>query len=167
MRLRAMLASDWPAVADIYRDGIATGNATFNTEAPTWEAWDRGHLATCRLLAVEGDLVLGWTALSPVSDRCVYGGVAELMVYVRATARGRGVGRALLAALITASEAHGLWTLQSGIFPENHASIVLHERAGFRLVGRRERLGRMATGEWRDVLMFERRSQTIGTGGGT
>jgi len=161
MVLRAMNSSDYPAVADIYREGIATGNATFNTDAPSWEAWDTGHLAACRLVAVEGSRVLGWTALSPVSDRCVYGGVAELQVYVSASARGKGVGLALLDGLIAAAEKHGIWTLQAGVFPENTTSVALHERAGFRLVGRRERLGQMH-GQWRDVLLLERRSAKVG-----
>lgn len=158
-----MESADWPAVADIYREGIATGHATFNTEAPSWEEWDRSHLAACRLVAVDGHEVLGWAAMIPVSDRCVYSGVAEESVYVSARARGRGVGRLLLEGLIAASEGQGIWTLQAGIFPENTPSIALHERLGFRLVGRRERLGKMASGQWRDVLMLERRSPTIGT----
>jgi phosphinothricin acetyltransferase len=157
-----MTPSDWPSVAGIYREGIATGHATFNTDAPTWEEWDAGHLAHSRLVAAEGEEVLGWAALIPVSDRCVYAGVVEESVYVGARARGRGVGRALLEGLIAASEERGIWTLQAGIFPENIASIVLHEKLGFRLVGRRERLGRMASGEWRDVLLLERRSTKIG-----
>ena len=158
-----MAASDWPAVAGIYREGIATGHATFNTEAPSWEEWDRAHLAACRLVAVDGLEVLGWAAMIPVSDRCVYAGVAEESVYVSARARGRGVGRLLLEGLIAASEGQGVWTLQAGIFPENTASMALHERLGFRLVGRRERLGKMASGQWRDVLMLERRSPTVGS----
>jgi len=162
MLLRAMNSSDWPAVARIYREGIATGHATFNTDAPTWEEWDRGHLAHSRLVAVGGDEVLGWAALIAVSDRCVYAGVAEESVYVGAGTRGRGVGRALLEGLIAAAEAQGIWTLQAGIFPENVASVELHEKLGFRLVGRRERLGRMASGEWRDVLLLERRSMKVG-----
>jgi L-amino acid N-acyltransferase YncA len=156
-----MTAADYPAVAEIYREGIATGHATFNTDAPSWEQWDTGHLTHCRLVAVDGERVLGWAALSGVSDRCVYGGVAEVQVYVAAAARGKGVGLTLLEALAAASEAHGVWTLQAGIFPENTASVTLHERAGFRLVGRRERLGQMK-GWWRDVLLFERRSSTVG-----
>ncbi|HEX5005035.1 MAG TPA: GNAT family N-acetyltransferase [Gemmatimonadales bacterium] len=161
LQIRPMTAADWPAAAEVYREGIATGDATFNTEAPSWESWDRGHLAPCRLVAVQGGEVVGWTALTPVSDRCVYGGVAELAVYVAARARGRGVGRALLDALVAASEAAGIWSLQAGIFPENAGSVKLHERAGFRFVGRRERLGQMG-GRWRDVLMFERRSRVVG-----
>ena len=162
MILRPMTPVDYPAIADIYRVGIATGNATFNTDAPGWEAWDKGHLAACRLVVVEGERILGWTALSPVSDRCVYGGVTELQVYVSASAQGKGAGLALLQGLIAAAEAHGIWTLQAGVFPENTASVSLHERAGFRLVGRRERLGQMADGRWRDVLLLERRSSTVG-----
>jgi phosphinothricin acetyltransferase len=162
MLLRAMTPADWPAVAEIYREGIATGHATFNTDAPTWEEWDPGHLVHSRLVALDREGVLGWAALIPVSDRCVYAGVAEESVYVAERARGRGVGRALLEGLISASEGQGIWTLQAGIFPENTASVALHEKLGFRLVGRRERLGRMATGQWRDVLLLERRSTKIG-----
>jgi len=162
MLLRAMTPADWPAVAEIYREGIATGHATFNTDAPTWEEWDAGHLAHSRLVALDREGVLGWAALIPVSDRCVYAGVAEESVYVAERARGRGVGRALLEGLIAASEGKGVWTLQAGIFPENTASVALHEKLGFRVVGRRERLGRMAGGEWRDVLLLERRSTRIG-----
>ena len=157
-----MTPDDYPAVAAIYREGIATGNATFNTEAPGWEAWDRGHLADSRLVAVDGGRVVGWAALSSVSDRCVYGGVAEVQVYVGASARGKGVGLALLTGLSAESERHGIWTLQAGIFPENTASVAVHERAGYRLVGRRERLGRTAAGTWRDVLLLERRSPVVG-----
>lgn len=161
-QLRPMTPADWPAVARIYREGIATGHSTFNTDAPSWEEWDAGHLAHCRLVAEGDGQVLGWAALIAVSDRCVYAGVAEESVYVGEAARGRGVGRTLLAGLIAASEAHGIWTLQAGIFPENTVSVELHEKLGFRVVGRRERLGRMASGRWRDVLLLERRSTTIG-----
>ncbi|MEZ4413611.1 MAG: N-acetyltransferase family protein [Gemmatimonadales bacterium] len=162
--LRAMTPGDFPSVAAIYREGIATGHATFRTEAPTWEEWNGGHLAHSRLVAVDGEQVLGWAALSGVSDRCVYGGVAEVQVYVAAAARGKGVGLALLTELSAESERHGIWTLQAGIFPENAASVALHERAGYRLVGRRERLGQMASGVWRDVLLLERRSPVVGQG---
>lgn len=157
-----LLPGDWEAAAAIYRQGIATGNATFEQEAPAWAAWDRGHLPAPRLAArgASGAL-LGWAALSPVSGRCVYAGVAEVSVYVAEAARGQGVGRALLAALVAASEAAGIWTLQAGIFPENAASVALHHRCGFRTVGRRERLGRMG-GVWRDVLLLERRSAVVG-----
>jgi len=157
-----MTPDDWPDVARIYREGIATGHSTFNTDAPSWEEWNAGHLAHCRLVAEERGEVLGWAALIAVSDRCVYAGVAEESVYVGERARGKGVGRALLEGLIAASEARGIWTLQAGIFPENTVSVELHEKLGFRLVGRRERLGRMASGRWRDVLLLERRSSTIG-----
>jgi L-amino acid N-acyltransferase YncA len=156
-----MMAADWPRVRAIYDEGIATGDATFQTEAPPWDAWDAGHLPHSRLVACQDGVVLGWAALSPVSARRVYSGVAEVSVYVAAQARGRRVGLALLQRLIGESEEHGIWTLQAGIFPENRASIVLHERCGFRLVGRRERLGQMR-GRWRDVLLLERRSITVG-----
>jgi len=156
-----MSAADWPAVRRIFREGIATGHATFESEAPPWEAWDAAHLEEPRLVAEEDGEVVGWAALSPVSDRCVYGGVAEVSVYVAEGARGRGVGRALLSELVRASEEEGIWTLQAGIFPENRASIHIHERCGFRTVGVRERLGEMH-GEWRDVVFMERRSDVVG-----
>lgn len=133
------------------------GEATFEAEVPGWEHWDSSHLIEHRLVALRDGEVAGWAALSPISDRCVYGGVAEVSVYVTAGARGQGVGRALLEALVASSEAGGIWTLQAGIFPENEASVRLHERAGFRVVGRRERLGRLR-GAWRDILLLERRS---------
>lgn len=155
-----MTAADWPAVRAIYLEGIATGNATFETAAPDWAEWDAKHLSHCRLVARESGVILGWAALSPVSSRCVYGGVAEVSVYVAGSARGRGVGRQLLGALIPESEQHGIWTLQAGIFPENLASVELHLRAGFRMVGRRERIGRLH-GTWRDTVLLERRSQRI------
>jgi phosphinothricin acetyltransferase len=159
--LRSMRPADWPPVRAIYAEGIATGDATFETQAPSWDAWDAGHLPHPRIVAAREREVLGWAALSPVSGRCVYAGVAEVSVYVAARARGRGVGRCLLEALIAESEANGIWTLQAGIFPENGGSAALHERCGFRVVGRRERLGRMA-GRWRDVLLLERRSKVTG-----
>ena len=155
-------ATDWEQVRTIYLEGISTGVATFETDAPTWEKWDAGHLRKMRLAAREGDVILGWAALSPVSDRCVYGGVAEVSVYVAETGRGRGVGRALLEALVEASERNGIWTLQAGVFPENAASVKLHLRCGFREVGRRERIGRL-NGTWRDTLLLERRSRSVGT----
>lgn len=158
-----MVAEDWPAVRRIYAEGIATGDATFETSPPQWDAWDAKHLPHARLVAVsEGDIV-GWAALSGVSDRCVYAGVAEVSVYVAASARGRGAGGRLLAALIAASEQAGIWTLQAGVFPENAASVAIHVRSGFRIVGQRERLGQLA-GRWRDVLLLERRSRAVGGG---
>lgn len=159
--LRRMQADDWPAVRRIYEQGIATGHATFETAAPGWESWDREHLEDCRLVAEREGVVVGWVALSPVSGRCVYAGVAEVSVYVAAAARGQGVGRRLLQALVACSEEAGLWTLQAGIFPENEASLRLHRACGFRVVGRRERLGQLH-GAWRDVLLLERRSDVVG-----
>jgi phosphinothricin acetyltransferase len=157
-----MTPDDWPNVRAIYLEGIATGNATFETDAPSWEAWDRAHVADPRLVARDADgSVLGWAAVTPVSGRCVYAGVADLSVYVSAAARGRGVGRALLTALIQSSERAGIWTLQAGIFPENAPSLALHRACGFRDVGRRERIGKM-NGVWRDVLLLERRSGSAG-----
>ena len=156
-----MTAADWPDVQRIYREGIATGLATFETDAPEWDDWDGSHLEECRLVARLDGEAAGWAALSPVSDRCVYGGVAEVSVYVSPAHAGKGVGNALMSALVAASEAAGLWTLQAGIFPENEASIALHRKHGFRRVGVRERLGRL-DGEWRDVALLERRSAVVG-----
>ena len=163
-----MTRADWPAVRAIYEAGIATGHATFEPKAPSWEDWDRAHAAAPRLVARAAgvETILGWAAIVPVSGRCVYAGVGEVSVYVSDDARGRGVGRALLDALVKASEGAGLWTLQAGIFPENRASVALHRNAGFRQVGVRERLGKMTAGplqgRWRDVLLFERRSPKVG-----
>ena len=160
--VRPMTPVDWPAVRAIYLEGIATGNATFETDAPSWEAWDAGHVREHRFVATDAaGVVCGWVACSPTSDRCVYAGVLELSVYVAGSARGHGVGSALLRRAIGSTEAAGVWTLQTGIFPENEASLALHARHGFRVVGRRERLGRMA-GAWRDVLLLERRSPAVG-----
>jgi phosphinothricin acetyltransferase len=156
-----MTPADWPAVRAIYLEGIATGDATFETEAPSWEEWNAGHLPECRQVARRGEDVLGWVALSPVSGRCVYAGVAEVSVYVAERARGHGAGRALLDAVIAASEERGLWSLQAGVFPENSASIGLLKRCGFREVGVRERLGKMGD-RWRDVVLLERRSGRVG-----
>jgi len=152
---------DWEFVRSIYLEGIATGHATFETEAPDWERWDSAHLSFARLVARNGGAVLGWTALSPVSSRRAYAGVAEVSVYVAAAARGAGVGRSLLGALVEEAERNGVWTLQAGVFPENAASLALHKSCGFREVGRRERIG-MLRGLWRDVILLERRSLTIG-----
>jgi L-amino acid N-acyltransferase YncA len=155
-----MRPDDWPAVRAIYKVGIATGNATFETAAPEWAAWDAGHLADHRLVARLEGRVVGWTALAPVSDRCAYAGVAEDSIYVAREVQGRGVGRALLTAVVASAERGGIWTVQTGIFPENQASVRLHQTCGFRVVGVRERLGRLH-GRWRDVLLLERRSLAI------
>ncbi|HET8985022.1 MAG TPA: GNAT family N-acetyltransferase, partial [Trueperaceae bacterium] len=156
-----MLESDWDRVRDIYLEGIATGQATFETTAPTdWATWSAGKLRVGQTVALaqeDPDLLLGWTALSPVSSRKVYAGVAELTVYVAAEARGRGVGSALLARLVEDSEANGIWTLQGSLFPENAGSRALHKAAGFREVGRRERIAQLE-GVWRDTILVERRS---------
>jgi len=159
--IEPMVEQDWPAVRSIYVQGIDTGNATFEKSAPDWASWNTGHLRACRLVARSGDVVLGWAALSPVSSRCVYAGVAEVSVYVARQAQGQGIGAKLLASLVEASEREGIWTLQAGIFPENTASVELHKRQGFRVVGTRERLGSM-DGRWRDVLLLERRSKVSG-----
>lgn len=155
-----MAPQDWPAVRAIYLEGIATGNATFETAAPDWPEWDARHLPHCRFVARERGEIVGWAALSAVSSRPVYRGVAEVSIYIAERARGRGIGRTLLHALIAASERHGIWTLQAGIFPENIASVELHSRAGFRLVGTRERIARR-NGQWRDTILLERRSPKI------
>lgn len=159
--IERLTPADWDSVRAIYLEGIATGNATFETDAPGWDIWDGAHRQDARLVARRGGRVLGWAALTRISGRCVYAGVAEVSVYVAEAARGEGVGRALLDALIAASEEAGVWTLQAGIFPENAASIALHERCGFRVVGRRERLGRLGPA-WRDVMLLERRSARVG-----
>jgi L-amino acid N-acyltransferase YncA len=165
----------WPEVREIYREGIATGNATFETELPEWEKWNESHLKSCRLLALESTAedaskspgsadkarVLGWAALSPGSSRHVYRGVAEVSVYVAVLARGRGVGKALLEALVAESELNGIWTLQAGISPENIASIALHKSCGFREVGVRHHIGKLGAA-WRDVMLLERRSKSVG-----
>ena len=159
--VRAMEGADWDAVCSIYEQGIADGDATFETEAPSWAAWDAAHLPPCRIVARDGAEVLGWAALRPVSERNVYAGVAELSIYVARRWRRHGVGATLMSALTTLSERDGIWTLQAGIFPENQASIALCTRHGFRIVGVRERLGQMA-GRWRDVVLLERRSTSVG-----
>jgi L-amino acid N-acyltransferase YncA len=156
-----MQLEDWGSVRSIYLEGIATGDATFETEAPDWETWDGAHLQVCRLVARNADSVLGWAALSRVSSRCVYGGVAEVSVYVASSARARGIGRALLRGLVAESERNGIWTLQAGILAENKASIAAHKASGFREVGWREKLGKL-NGEWRDVVLMERRSKLVG-----
>jgi L-amino acid N-acyltransferase YncA len=155
--VRKLRHEDWPAVKAIYEQGIAGGQATFETEAPSWDDWDRTHLEGHRLVALQEGEVVGWAALSPVSERCVYRGVAENSVYVADAAQGRGVGRALLEELVSRAERDEIWTIQTGIFPENEASIELHKRCGFRVVGVRERIGQHH-GVWRDVVFMERRS---------
>ena len=157
----AMVPSDWPDVSAIYLEGIATGNATFETLAPTWEQWDRSHLPSGRLVARSGRTVAGWVALSRVSQRACYAGVAEMSVYVATWARGQGVGDALMKAGIKASEAAGIWTLQGAIFPENKASLRLCVANGFREVGYREKIGKRE-GKWRDTVVVERRSKVVG-----
>ena len=157
----ALRMGDWPQVRAIYLEGLATGQATFQTAAPAWEEWDSGHLPQCRLVARVKETVLGWVALSPTSKRTCYAGVAEVSIYIAAAARGRGVGNALMAAAVTASEQAGLWTLVSAVFPENTASLRLHQRHGFREVGRRERIAQLH-GVWRDTVMLERRSRVVG-----
>lgn len=164
-----LLPMHWPNAKRIYEEGIATGHATFQATAPEWEEWDAAHARPSRFVAIENNEVLGWAALTPVSGRCVYAGVGEVSVYVAAAARGKGVGKILLNALIVSSEQHGFWTLQAGIFPENKASIKIHETSGFRVVGYREKIGKMAAasgldgeGEWMDTLLLERRSNIAG-----
>jgi L-amino acid N-acyltransferase YncA len=157
-----MKDEDWPAVAAIYQEGIDTGDATFEAGVPTWEQFNGRHLRPCRLVARVDGAILGWVALSAVSSRCVYTGVAEISIYIRAFARGQGIGKTLLAEAVRESERAGFWTLQAGIFPENTASLALHKACGFRVVGFREHLGQM-NGLWRDVVLMERRSKVVGT----
>ena len=161
LTIDARSESDWDQVRAIYLEGIATGKATFETAAPTWERWDASHLQAGRLVARTEDGVLGWAALSPVSARAVYAGVAEFSIYVAEQARGQGVGRRLLEELIRRSEGAGIWTLQAGVFPENSASLALCKQCGFRELGVRQRPGKM-NGRWRDVVLLERRSTTVG-----
>jgi L-amino acid N-acyltransferase YncA len=151
----------WPEVARIYEEGLETGNATFETSVPSWEDWDASHLPDHRLVAVRNGGVVGWAAVSSVSDRCVYGGVVENSVYVAGDVHREGVGRRLLEELIESTEQAGVWTIQTGIFPENEGSVALHERVGFEIVGRRKKLGKL-NGVWRDVLLLERRSDVVG-----
>lgn len=159
--IRDMRVEDWEEVAEIFHQGLAAGDATFERSVPGYGEWDRAHMTDPRLVAVEAGRVLGWAAISPLSERQAYGGVAEVSIYVREGARGQGIGGSLLRELIRRSEAVGIWTLQASIFPENEASIGLHKSCGFRVVGRREKLGQL-DGTWRDVILFERRSATVG-----
>ena len=160
MEIQILTADHGDAVKKIHEEGIATGIATFETSSPSWEEWDRNHLPYARFVATDGKSVLGWAALTPVSSRCVYAGVAEISVYVSSEARGKGVGKALLLKLIEESEQHKLWTLQAGIIADNKASITLHEKSGFRVVGVREKLGQYKN-KWHDVVLMERRSKQI------
>jgi L-amino acid N-acyltransferase YncA len=159
--IEKMEGNDWSAVKSIYGEGIATGDATFEAEAPDWEQWNKSHLRDCRLVAKSAGEIIGWFALSPVSSRCAYKGVAEGSIYIRSSARGQGIGKALLKAAIEESERIGIWTMQRGTFPENKASIAMQKACGFRLVGVRERIGCM-DGKWRDVILMERRSKVVG-----
>ena len=162
MAVTPMLPVHADAVLDIYRHGIDTGQATFATAPPSWSEFDAGHLPGHRFVALDGDQVLGWIACSPTSKRAVYAGVVEESVYVHPDGRGRGVGRALLNGVIASTEAAGIWTLRAGIFPENAASLGLHEKLGFRVIGVTERVGRFHDGTWRDVVLLERRSAVVG-----
>lgn len=160
MIITVLLPAHWPSVKAIYEAGLATGNASFQISAPSWEEWDKAHLAHSRLVALDGNTVSGWAALTPVSGRCVYAGVAEVSVYIDPAYQGQGIGKALLQTLITESETNGIWTLQAGIFPENIVSLRLHEKAGFRVIGTREKIGKMGN-RWRDTVLLEKRSKTI------
>jgi phosphinothricin acetyltransferase len=160
--VRDLVAADWPAVAEIYGQGIAAGDATFETTVPTWEAWDEARDPRCRIVAERDGLVVGFAAVSPVSKRPAYAGVREVMVYVAESARGAGVGGVLMRELVARTETVGIWTLQASIFPENVASIRAHERVGFRTVGQRDRIGRSHDGRWRDTVVVERRSPSVG-----
>lgn len=161
IHIEAMEVDDWISVAKIYKAGIDTGMATFETEVPSWEQWDKQHIETCRLVARSKGKILGWAALSAVSSRCVYGGVAEVSVYVSSQLRGEKIGEKLLRKLIDESEVQGYWTLQSGIFPENISSIRLHEKLGFRKIGFREKIGQL-NGVWKDNILMEKRSKKTG-----
>ncbi|MBT28394.1 MAG: N-acetyltransferase [Thalassobius sp.] len=156
-----MQPTDWQTVATIYKQGIDTGQATFQQEIPEWESWDKGHLQICRILAKSGNEIAGWAALSPISSRAVYRGVTEVSIYISPDFRGKKIGKKLLAKLIEDSEANGIWTLQASIFPENKASLKIHQDLGFRQVGYREKIGAM-NGIWRDTILLERRSQLTG-----
>ncbi len=151
----------FPEIAEIYRQGLETGNATFETTVPTWEDWDKAKLKHSRLVAILDNTVVGWAALSAVSDRCVYGGVAEVSIYISNDHQGKGIGKALMLKLIEDSERNGIWTLQSGMFPENEATVSLHKSAGFRIIGYREKIGKLGS-KWRDTIMMERRSKITG-----
>lgn len=161
VEIRKMRSEHWAEVSKIYKEGIDTGMATFEKEIPNWKIWDVSHLTKCRLIAVIEEEIVGWAALSGVSSRCVYGGVGEVSVYVANKFKGKNVGKKLMRKLIHESELNGLWTIQSGIFPENIASIKLHEKAGFRKIGFREKIGKL-DGVWKDNILLERRSKSVG-----
>ncbi len=158
---RELKETDWEQVSRIYQEGLDTGNATFELDLPNWNDWNAGHIKECRTIAEIGNNAVGWSALSPISSRCVYGGVAEVSVYVSTNFSGQKIGTRLLERLISDSEDNGIWTLQAGIFPENKGSLVIHERLGFRKVGYREKIGKM-NGVWRDTILLERRSDKTG-----
>lgn len=159
--IKKLLPEHWEVVKNIYELGIATGVATFETKAPDWETWDKNHLPHSRLVIEYDQRVAGWIALSPVSGRCVYGGVAEISIYIHPACKGLGLGYVLMHELIKESEANGIWTLQAGIFEENKASIRLHEKSGYRKVGYRENLGKLNQ-HWHNIILFERRSKIVG-----
>lgn len=161
MKIRKLETTDYPAVSNIYLEGIATGQATFELSAPCWEDWDKNHCKHSRIVLVLENRVAGWAAVTPVSSRCVYAGVGEVSIYIGSQFRGQGLGKILLSALIEETEANGIWTLQAGIFPENISSISLHEKLGFRQIGHREKIGQM-NGTWRDTVLMERRSRKVG-----
>lgn len=158
-----MVPQYWNQIKDIYIEGINTGNATFEKEAPGWDKWDKSHISSCRIVARQDNIVLGWAALSPVSMRRVYAGVGEVSIYIRVNHLGKGIGTNLLKKLIELSEHNGFWTLQASVFPENKASVRLHQNCGFRIIGTRIKIGKMANGNWRDVILLERRSKVVGT----
>lgn len=161
VNIRSMTRDDWEFVADIYHQGIDTGNATFEIQVPSWEKWDSSHIQSCRIVATHNDVLVGWAALVQVSSRNVYSGVGEVSIYISNNYKGLKIGTRLLEKLIESSEKAGFWTLQAGIFPENKASIKLHQNHGFRIIGYREKIGQM-NGIWRDTLLLERRSKKIG-----
>lgn len=160
--IREMKPEDWETVAKIYKEGIDTGKATFQAEIPSFEEWDKGHMKICRLVACDGNTILGWAVLSPTSSRCVYRGVAEVSIYIGEAYRGKGVGKNILTSLINVSEENGIWSLYSAIIRENSSSIALHKNCGFREIGIREKIAKMPNGIWHDTVLMERRSKVVG-----